>query len=83
MGLYNQVVPDGVVLATATALAQKLAQGPRDALAATKDALNQEAGLDLEAALAHEAEVQARLMQGPDFREGHTAFVEKRAPKFP
>ena len=83
MGLYNQVVPDGVVLSTATALAHKLAQGPRDALAATKDALNREASLDLEAALAHEAAVQARLMQGPDFREGHAAFVEKRTPKFP
>ena len=53
------------------------------ALAATKDALNREAGLDLETALAHEAEVQARLMQGPDFREGHAAFLEKRLPKFP
>jgi enoyl-CoA hydratase/carnithine racemase len=38
--------------------------------------------MPLSQALAHEAEVQARLMLGWDFREGHRAFVEKRPPRF-
>jgi len=83
IGLYHDVVPDGEVLATATALAAKLARGPKDALAATKDAIDREAALDLEAALAHEAEAQAQLMLGPDYKEGYLAFTEKRDPKFP
>jgi enoyl-CoA hydratase/carnithine racemase len=60
----------------------KLAAGPPRGLAFTKDALNREWALDLETALAHEAEVQARLMLEADFREGYRAFKEKRRPAF-
>jgi enoyl-CoA hydratase/carnithine racemase len=83
LGLYNRVVPGDRLLAEAEALAEKLARGPAAALAATKEALNRELHMTLEQALAHEARVQAELMLGPDFREGHRAFVEKRAPRFP
>ena len=48
----------------------------------TKQALEAEAALDFDAALAYEAEVQAQLMQGPNFREAHEAFRAKRDPKF-
>jgi enoyl-CoA hydratase/carnithine racemase len=82
IGLYHQVV-EGDVLPAAMALAAKLARGPKDALAATKHAINLEAGLDLEAGLAHEAEAQAQLMLGPDYQEGYRAFTEKRDPRFP
>lgn len=83
IGLYHQVVADGELLATATALAERLARGPKEALAATKDAIDREAALDLQAALAHEAERQAQLMLGPDYKEGYRAFLEKREPRFP
>lgn len=82
IGLYHEVV-EGDVLPAARALAEKLARGPKEALAATKHAINLEAGLDLEAGLAHEAEEQAKLMLGADYREGFQAFTEKREPKFP
>jgi len=82
IGLYHQVV-EGDVMPAARALAEKLARGPKEALAATKHALNLEAGLDLERGLDHEAEAQAQLMLGADYREGYTAFTEKRDPKFP
>ena len=39
--------------------------------------------MDLENALMHEAEAQAQLMLGPDYKEGFLAFTEKRDPKFP
>ena len=63
--------------------AEKLARGPKDALAATKAAIDLEAAMDLEAGLRHEAEEQAQLMLGPDYKEGYLAFTEKRDPKFP
>jgi enoyl-CoA hydratase/carnithine racemase len=82
IGLYNRVVPQAQVLVEARAVAEKLARGPSEALGITKQALEGEAALDLEAALAYEAEVQAQLMQGPNFREAHEAFTAKRDPKF-
>ena len=37
---------------------------------------------DVESALEAEAQAQAICMAHPDFREGHDAFVQKRAPRF-
>ncbi len=82
IGLYNKVVPANELLPAARAAAEKLAQGPSAALAVTKDALNREASMDLETALAFEAEAQAQLMRHPNFRESYDAFVAKREPRF-
>jgi len=82
IGLYSRVMPQAQVLPEARAIAEKLALGPSAALGVTKQALEAEAALDFEAALAYEAEVQAQLMQGPNFREAHEAFRAKRDPKF-
>jgi len=82
IGLYNRVVPQAQVLTEARAWAEKLARGPSAALGVTKQALEGEAALDLEAALAYEAEVQAQLMTGPNFRESYEAFKAKRDPNF-
>jgi enoyl-CoA hydratase/carnithine racemase len=82
IGLYNRVVPQAEVLPAARAVAEALARGPSEALGVTKQAIEGEATLDLEAALAYEAEVQARLMLGENFREAHAAFVAKRKPTF-
>ena len=82
IGLYNRVVPQAQVLPEARVIAEQLARGPSAALGVTKQALEAEASLDFEAALAYEAEVQAQLMQGPNFREAHEAFRAKRDPKF-
>jgi enoyl-CoA hydratase/carnithine racemase len=82
IGLYHRVVPQESVVAEATALAERLARGPAAALAVTKQALDQEAPLTLEEALAYEAEAQAALMEHPDFREAYEAFRAKREPRF-
>src|SRR5437870_7271756 len=74
IGLYHRVVAQDRVLTEATALAEKLARGPAPSLAVTKRALDDEAPLDLERALAYEAEVQAGLMELPDYREAYEAF---------
>jgi enoyl-CoA hydratase/carnithine racemase len=82
IGLYNRVVPQAQVLSEARAVAEQLARGPAVALGVTKQALEKEVTLDLEAALAYEAEVQARLMRGANFSEAHAAFTAKREPRF-
>jgi 2-(1,2-epoxy-1,2-dihydrophenyl)acetyl-CoA isomerase len=82
IGLYHRVVPQDRVLAEATALAEKLARGPLTALGVTKRALDVEAAMDLKPALEYEAEVQARLMELPDYRAAYEAFKTKREPKF-
>ncbi len=82
IGLANRVVPHERLLDESYALARKLIEGPRQALAVTKDLLERETTLDLCEALELEAAEQARCMQSADFKEGYQAFVEKRQPKF-
>lgn len=82
IGLYQRLVAPDRALAEATALAERLARGPSEALAVTKRSLDLEADLDLEQALDHEAKAQARLMEHPNFREAYEAFRAKREAKF-
>ncbi len=82
IGLYNRIVADGAVVQAAQEAAAALARGPLKAMAATKTALNREAGMDLTAALHYEAGLQAALMTEPDFRDAYDAFVGRRTPKF-
>jgi enoyl-CoA hydratase/carnithine racemase len=82
IGLYHRVVPQEQVLAEATAVAERLARGPSDALAVTKRALDDEAVLSFEQALGYEADAQAALMEHPNFREAYEAFRAKREPRF-
>jgi enoyl-CoA hydratase/carnithine racemase len=82
IGLYNRVVADGEVLEAATRVARQLASGPSLAIEITKDALNQEASMDLRSALESEARIQAALMTHADFREAYEAFFAKRPARF-
>jgi enoyl-CoA hydratase/carnithine racemase len=82
IGLYNRVVPPSELDATTREFARRLASGPAFALAKTKELLDREFNMTLDAALAVEAEAQAICMQHPDFREAYNAFVAKRVPRF-
>jgi enoyl-CoA hydratase/carnithine racemase len=82
IGLVHRVVAPPVVLDEARALAARLARGPAFALGMTKEMLNREPALSLEAALEAEAQAQQICMATPDFREAYEAFVAKRAPVF-
>lgn len=79
-GLAYQVVPEAQLEAAVRALASRLASGPGLALSMTKEMLNNEAGMDLHAALEAEAQAQALLLMGQDHREFYHAFRERRAP---
>ncbi len=82
IGLYNRVVPSGQLATVTLEFAQRLANGPAFALAKTKEMLNRELHMDLEAALQCEAQAQAICSQHPDFREAYEAFAAKRPPQF-
>jgi enoyl-CoA hydratase/carnithine racemase len=82
IGLYNRVVPGERLLEEATEVAARLARGPSAALGVTKQALNEEAAMDLATAIEYEAQVQARCMEDPNYREAYEAFRAKREAKF-
>jgi enoyl-CoA hydratase/carnithine racemase len=82
IGLYNRVVPAAELASATLAFAEKLARGPAFALGKTKEMLNRELHLDVEAALECEAQAQAICMQHPDYREAYEAFVAKREARF-
>jgi enoyl-CoA hydratase/carnithine racemase len=82
IGLYNRVVAGDQLATTTKEFAERLARGPAFALARTKEMLDREAHLNLDAALECEAQAQAICMQHPDYREAYEAFVGKRAPNF-
>ena len=82
IGLYHRVVPAERLTAETAAWTDRLARGPAEALTETKRALDSELRMDLESALRQEAEIQARLMERPDFKEGYTSFIERRPSRF-
>jgi len=81
-GFFNRVSAPEAVLAQAQALAKELAAGPSLAHAQTKACLHQEWDMGVDAAIDHEAEVQAGLMRTEDFARAYRAFAAKQAPVF-
>ena len=82
IGLVSAVVPAGELATAARALARRvLRQGPLAARLA-KIAINASARVDLDSGLLIETLAQAVCYQSDDKREGTTAFLEKRKPKF-
>jgi len=82
-GVINRLVPDDQVLGESLAIARRLAAGPR-AIGLIKSLLRhaQEPGSDLATQMAHEEEAQVEASSSEDFREGITAFLEKRPARF-
>jgi enoyl-CoA hydratase/carnithine racemase len=62
--------------------AERLAVGPKLAIAAIKRCVHEGGERSLEDGLALEAELIERLFRSKDANEGLTAFVEKRNPEF-
>jgi 2-(1,2-epoxy-1,2-dihydrophenyl)acetyl-CoA isomerase len=82
LGLVNRVVAADELEPAVRALAERLAAGPANALAAIKRSVNYATHSTLEEAMEFEFHLQAVQMRYEDFREGVTAFLEKRQPKF-
>jgi enoyl-CoA hydratase len=81
-GLIAAVVEPDEVAATAHAWAVELSNGPQSAVALTKALINEQTLGGLDHALDREKHVQLERLASDDFREGATAFLERRPPVY-
>ena len=82
IGLVNKCVPHDSLMQEATALAEKLANGPTKAIGLTKRVLNKSLGVTFEETIDYEAYMQDVAGHNGEYIEGVTAFREKRAPNY-
>ena len=81
-GLVTRVVPDGEFRATVDGLARELAQGPTKAFGGAKRLFHQSTWESLETQMELEAQAIATSGRTDDFRDGVTAFANKKTPTF-
>jgi 2-(1,2-epoxy-1,2-dihydrophenyl)acetyl-CoA isomerase len=81
-GLVSEVVEDDTLAVRAAELAEQLAAMPTRGVGMTKRLFDESADNTLAEQLELEAQLQTAATQTDDFREGVTAFLEKRDPKF-
>lgn len=82
LGMLNKVLPDDLVLSHTQEFAARLGHGPATTIGLIKRAVNQAHELPLERVLELEANYQTIASRNPDFKEGVSAFREKRSAKF-
>ncbi|MFZ5617139.1 MAG: enoyl-CoA hydratase/isomerase family protein [Pseudomonadota bacterium] len=82
LGLVNRVVPTTDVAANAVAWAQSLAERAPIAMNLTKRAFRAASQAGLRNAMALEAMLQKTAIASEDCREGVTALMQKRKPRF-
>lgn len=81
-GMVTAVTPAPELDDAVAAAAARIANGPREAILATKSAMNAATLAELDAALAREATAQVRLLRTADHREGVAAMLAKRPAVF-
>lgn len=81
-GFVNQVVSDDALMAEARTVAEKLATGPTQALALMRGLIWEGEDNDFESQLHAERVAQRIAGRTKDFREGVSAFLEKRKAEF-
>ena len=82
MGMIYKIFPVAFFEEEVMDLATILANMPTKALGLTKRLLNQSMNNNLEQQLALESDLQIEASSSNDYKEGVTAFVEKRKPEF-
>lgn len=82
IGLVSKVVPHEELLSETMAFARTVAQQPPTALTYTRRALKQSAVLTIEQHLEYEWTNQKTCLASEEFREGVSAFREKREPDY-
>jgi 2-(1,2-epoxy-1,2-dihydrophenyl)acetyl-CoA isomerase len=82
LGIVSEVVDDTLFAETVDGWARRLAAAPTQAIGRVKRLLTHSQTADLRSQLRFEKEMQLACGQTEDFREGVTAFLEKRAAQF-
>lgn len=82
LGLVDQVVPGVDLLSRARAIVETISRNSPSGVRLTKNLLEELPGLSLEQALAVALELNALARTSQDFKEGVTAFLEKRPPNW-
>ena len=81
-GIVSEVVEADALESSAATLAAELAALPTRAIGMTKRLLDRAPTTTLDEQLEWEAQLQTAATQTDDFREGVSAFLEKRDPQF-
>jgi enoyl-CoA hydratase/carnithine racemase len=81
-GLVNRVVPAPELLATALALAERIAEKSPATVAVGKRAFYAQAEMPLKDAYDHASKVMVENMMARDAAEGIAAFLDKRKPEW-
>lgn len=82
IGMINRVVSAEALMDEARAMASRLAKAPTSSIGRIKEMLNATFSNDLSAQLSLEHRLQIESGRSSDFKEGVTAFFEKRPPNF-
>jgi len=82
IGLVNRVVPAAQLEESALALTRDLAEKSREALHLGKRLFWDTAGMTYAQAISYGRSLRVNYMLSEDLREGTTAFLEKRKPKW-
>jgi 2-(1,2-epoxy-1,2-dihydrophenyl)acetyl-CoA isomerase len=81
-GLIWKAIPDDDLMDEARTMAAGMAKGPTIGLGLTKQAIQSAATNTLDQQLELEAQYQKTCGESPDYAEGVSAFLGKRAPRF-
>lgn len=82
IGLINKIFPQAELLDKTLELANKIASKGQQAIRMALKAVNATNNLSLVEGLSYEASLFALVCGTEDFKEGTTAFLEKRKPQF-
>ena len=82
IGLINMVVPPEKLKSAVEELSKVIMSKPPIAIKLSKELINNSIETDQGTGLVHEAEAFGILASTEDYREGITAFIEKRKPEY-
>ena len=82
IGLVNEVVPAGDLIARAETILKQIAANAPIAVQAIKRSVMETEGLPEKEALARELEIGWPILSTEDAKEGPRAFAEKRKPNW-
>lgn len=83
LGVVNSLVPEGAALKEALGIADRLAQGPRQAQGTIKRLVGQAYETSEAEQLDAEREAMIRAVVETEAKIGITAFLDKQTPKYP